>query len=131
LHAHKETVYIVRNLMFFNTFTATFPPACPGPRSSIFINTLCFSIYLKLLFTNQHTLFIFYILIYILNFCLKLNIVTFKSNYSDILCNIAFKEHLPEDGHKQQLKHVQAGYAIYNTINLHICICTCWLYFWQ
>jgi len=22
-----------------------------------------------------------------------------------------------------------AGYAVYNTIHLHICICTCWSYF--
>jgi len=41
------------------------------------------------------------------------------------LCNTSFKEHLPEDGHNRWPKHV-AGYAVYNTINLHICICTCW-----
>jgi len=35
------------------------------------------------------------------------------------LCNISFKEHLPEDGHNSWPKHV-----IYNAINLHICICT-------
>ena len=37
--------------------------------------------------------------------------------------------HLPEDGHKWP-KHV-AGYAVYNTVNLHICICTCWSYWSQ
>jgi len=35
---------------------------------------------------------------------------------------LALKEHFPEDGHKQRLKHV-AGYTVYNTKNLHICIC--------
>jgi len=46
----------------------------------------------------------------------------------DAICDTAFKEHLPEDGHNRLLKHV-GGYAVRNTINLHICICTCWSYF--
>ena len=32
---------------------------------------------------------------------------------------------VPEDGHNRWPKHV-GGYAVYNTINLHICIWTCW-----
>ena len=35
----------------------------------------------------------------------------------DVLCNISSKEHLP-------LKHVGV-YAVYNAINLQICLCTC------
>jgi len=31
-------------------------------------------------------------------------------NY-DVLCNISFKEHLPEDGHNRWPKHV-GGYAV-------------------
>jgi hypothetical protein len=31
------------------------------------------------------------------------------------------KEHLPEEDHNRWPKHV-AGYTVYNTINLHICI---------
>jgi len=46
-------------------------------------------------------------------------------NCFDVLCNTSFKEHLPEDGHNGWPKHVR-GYAVYNTINLHICLCTCW-----
>ena len=41
------------------------------------------------------------------------------------LCNISFKEHLPEDGHNRWPKHV-GGYADYNTVNLLILVCTCW-----
>jgi len=41
-----------------------------------------------------------------------------------------FKEHLLEFGHNGWPKHV-GGYAAYNTINLHICICLCWLCFSQ
>jgi len=37
------------------------------------------------------------------------------------LCNISFTEHLREIGHNKWPKHV-AGYADYNTINLHICM---------
>jgi len=33
--------------------------------------------------------------------------------YFNILCNIAFKEHLHGDGHIRWPKHV-AGYAVYN-----------------
>ena len=38
---------------------------------------------------------------------------------------ISFKEHLPEDGHNRWPKHV-GRYAVYNTINLRICIFTRW-----
>jgi hypothetical protein len=43
-----------------------------------------------------------------------------KLHYFDVLSNTSFKEHLPEDGHNRWPKHV-AGYAVYSTINLHIC----------
>jgi len=49
------------------------------------------------------------------------------ANCFDVLYNISFKEHLPEDGNNRWPKHA-AGYAVYNTINLHICIGTCWVY---
>ena len=42
----------------------------------------------------------------------------YKLNYFEVLCNISFKWHFPEDGHKGWQKHV-AGYAVYNKINLH------------
>ena len=42
-------------------------------------------------------------------------------NCFDVMCNISFKEHLPEDGHDGWLKHV-GGYTVYNTVNLQICI---------
>jgi len=51
-----------------------------------------------------------------------------KLNYFDVLCNISFKEHLPDDGDNRRPKHV-AGYTVYNTKNIHNCICTYWLYF--
>jgi hypothetical protein len=51
----------------------------------------------------------------------------FVNNF-DVLCNTSFKEHLPEDGHNRWPKHV-GGYAVYNTINLHIRISTRWLHF--
>jgi len=44
---------------------------------------------------------------------------------SEILYNISFKEHLTEDGHNRWPKNV-GGYAACNTVNLHICVCTCW-----
>jgi hypothetical protein len=37
-----------------------------------------------------------------------------KFNYFDVLCNISFKEHLPDDGDNRRPKHV-AGYAVSNT----------------
>jgi len=40
---------------------------------------------------------------------------------------ISFKELLPEDGRSRWPKNV-AGYAVYNTVNLHVCICTGWLF---
>ena len=46
-----------------------------------------------------------------------------KLNCFNAVCNIAFIEHLPEDGHNSWPKHV-AGYAVYNKINLHICVST-------
>jgi hypothetical protein len=43
-----------------------------------------------------------------------------------VLCRlVSFQEHVPEDGHNWWPKHV-AGYAVFNKINLRICICTCW-----
>jgi hypothetical protein len=47
--------------------------------------------------------------------------------YFDDICNTFCREHLPEDVHNKWPKHV-AGYAVYSTINFHICICTCWSY---
>ena len=49
-----------------------------------------------------------------------------KLNYFNALCNIFFKEHLPVDGHNRWPKHV-ADYALYDTINLRIGICTCFV----
>jgi len=37
------------------------------------------------------------------------------------------QKHLPEDGQNSWPKHA-AGYAVYNTINLYICISTDWSY---
>jgi len=51
-----------------------------------------------------------------------------KLNCFYSLGNISFKEHLSEDGQNSWSKHV-AGYAVYNTINLHIRVCTGWSYF--
>ena len=51
------------------------------------------------------------------------------NNYFDVLYNTPFKEHLPEDGQRWR-KHV-GGYAVYNTINLHMFIWNCWFYFSQ
>jgi hypothetical protein len=48
-----------------------------------------------------------------------------KLNYFYVLCNISFKEHLPEDAHTRWPKHV-GNYTVYNTTNLHTCTCTCW-----
>jgi hypothetical protein len=72
-------------------------------------------------FIFQHKYF--YILSYII-------IILFKTlhfiflNCFDVLCNISFKEHLPEDGHNMWPKHVTI-YAVYNKINVHICVCNC------
>ena len=46
----------------------------------------------------------------------------------DNIFNIYFKENLPEDGHNRWPKHV-GSYTLYNKINLHNFICTCWSYF--
>jgi len=48
-----------------------------------------------------------------------------SSNFLLSIClrNISFKEHLSEDGLNRWPKHV-VSYAVYNTINLHTCICT-------
>jgi hypothetical protein len=48
-----------------------------------------------------------------------------KLHYFDILCNISFKENLPQDGHTRWPKHV-GHYIVYNIINLHTCTQTCW-----
>jgi len=42
-------------------------------------------------------------------------------NFFNVPFNISFKEHLPEDDQNRWPKPV-AGYAVYNKINLHICI---------
>ena len=50
-------------------------------------------------------------------------------NIKTIKCNIynkSFTERLPEDGHNRWPKRV----AVHTTINLRICICTCWSCFW-
>lgn len=39
-----------------------------------------------------------------------------------IIRGISFEEHLPEDGQSSWPKHV-VGYAVYNAIHLHLCIC--------
>jgi len=49
-------------------------------------------------------------------------------NCFDVLSNISCKEHLPENGQNMWPKHV-AGYTVYNTVNLYICVCTCWFCF--
>jgi hypothetical protein len=43
----------------------------------------------------------------------------------DVCLLVSFKANFPEDGHNRRTKHV-GGYAVYNTLNLHICIGTCW-----
>jgi len=44
-------------------------------------------------------------------------------NHFDVLCNISFKEDLPEDGHNGWPKH-EADYAFCNIRNLNVCIRT-------
>jgi hypothetical protein len=51
-----------------------------------------------------------------------------KLNYFDVLHNISFIEHVPDNGDNRRPTHV-AGYAVYNTKNIHNCTHTCWLYF--
>ena len=63
--------------------------------------------------------------LYVLSCVLIRCVYICKSNYFDILCTISFKEHLLEDGHNRWPKQV-GGYAIYNTVNLRVCICTYW-----
>jgi len=43
--------------------------------------------------------------------------------FFDVSCYTSFKEHLLDDAHNRWPKHV-----VYNEINLHICIWTCWSY---
>jgi len=58
----------------------------------------------------------------ILNTYLKVNILHIcKLNYSDVLCNISLKEHLPEDGHNMWPKHV-GDYATCYGINVYVYI---------
>ena len=58
----------------------------------------------------------------IANLYLKLNILYICNlNYFDVIGNISLKEHLPENSHNRWPKHV-GGYAVYNKINLHICM---------
>jgi hypothetical protein len=42
---------------------------------------------------------------------LKVTFCVYKLNCFNLLCNIFFREHLPEDGHNRWPKHV-AGYAV-------------------
>jgi hypothetical protein len=49
----------------------------------------------------------------------NLNLIHKLENCFNILYNIYFKEYLHEDSQSRWPKHV-AGYAVYNTINLHI-----------
>jgi hypothetical protein len=69
-----------------------------------FINILYFNIDYKPCIQNEYYIFV---------------------NYFNVLGNIFFKEHLSEDGHNRWPKHAE-GYAVYTTINLRICVCTCW-----
>ena len=71
--------------------------------------------------TNNHSIKIFYILTWILNLLYTTRHFVF-ANGSDVLCNISFIEHLPDEGHNRLPKHV-GGYADYSIMNLHICIC--------
>ena len=48
-------------------------------------------------------------------------------NCFNVLCNASFTNRLPEDGHDRWPKHV-GGLAVYNTINVRICICTRWVF---
>jgi hypothetical protein len=41
---------------------------------------------------------------------------------------ISFKENFLEAGHNKWMKHA-GNYVFYSTVNLHICICTCWSLF--
>jgi hypothetical protein len=54
--------------------------------------------------------------------CIAVNCLTFYVIY--------LQEYLPENGYNKWPKHV-AGYTVYNTINLHICICTCWFIYFR
>jgi hypothetical protein len=57
------------------------------------------------------------ILTQVIEFYLKLNTLYIcKLNSFSVLCNISFKEYLPEDGHSRWPKPV-AVYADYDTIN--------------
>ena len=47
--------------------------------------------------------------------------------YFDVLCNISFKEDLPEDDQNEWPKH-EADYDFCNTINLNVCIRTLVVY---
>jgi hypothetical protein len=47
----------------------------------------------------------------------------FISKFFNVLCNMSFTEHLPEDGHNICPKHV-GSYVDYNITNLHIYIWT-------
>jgi len=61
----------------------------------------------------------------ILNVYLELNILICKLNCFNTVYKLSFKEHLTEDGRNSWPKHV-AGYAVYTTIGVHICMCTGW-----
>ena len=54
--------------------------------------------------------------------CLFIFVICF-----DVLHNTSCKEQLPEDNHNSWPKHV-AGYAVYNTTDLHILNMHCWLF---
>jgi len=61
------------------------------------------------------------ILSHILNFYLKRNTLDYNINYFDLLCDIFFKELLPE--------YSAEIYTVYNAILSYGCIWTCWSYF--
>jgi len=74
---------------------------------------------------NLYFIFLFIFQPRFQNFISNLVLFICKLNYFDVLCDISFKEHLPENGHKKSLKNV-GDYAVHNKITLHICICACW-----
>jgi hypothetical protein len=51
--------------------------------------------------------------------CLLVSLCCSTVRPADDLCNISFKQRLPEDGHNRWPIHVK-GYAVYNKINLYI-----------
>ena len=54
-----------------------------------------------------------------------LKIYICKLSFFNVLYNISFKKHLPEEDHNSWPNHVTV-YAVSNQTNLHISICTGW-----